>query len=814
MTIEKLIALIQAGKVDAVLDLIEKTPAKERAALLPGVRAARTETRAGTPQRKAAEAAVFALGTLEDAMSLGWADQEWQVAVAQRFKPPFASRLAEAHLERAQDIGLVQALVVGGVCPRPSNDAYIVALMAAQDAIWWQDGKVLRSYDVEILEHMLAQDPALVTEGIIWRVFEVEGTGEHNLASMEKYRGPAWSDLFVRLSQDGRASRDRLLDRTLETLGRDWPQFRSGWFSRFHDRLAPTVAERAARCDRYLGLLSSRIPPTAALALASLEILWKAGQVDAGKLVNGLRPLASAAAKGMVLKVLALAEQAASREPKILPAVRQLVAGAVKHADAAVQKKALALAARLGAGTVLAGAEALVAPSNRAALGQLTGAVAKARSTPKKRAAAPRLSPLDPSRRIVPIATCDELVQQIAHVLENDDPDELERVLDGLARLSGELVAAPKILAALVKRARRVNEPPQTEVARWLQRLAGVEVVPVDWESPVIRFLQARTDELIARTVAITPLSTPTHAGGFIDPEVLAARLTAWPKAQPPSVCDVQAARLRVGPLAPKALLARLDRLGGREPFLATPTWRVERRDSDGWVFHDFFVEVKPRPPAGKAPADFTRRLWDKGRFSGQIEGASSLPRMAFSLWPWASETWCAIGASAIANNLDWSEASWSDAAFLEKLLDPLTTFGPWAQRLLALGLASKETGHATLSVDALVAAFQSGRLEPASFGKNCAALMATGIIKAARWSKTFAQAAGADDQVAAAVVESLQHTFTGDAARAPRDLGKLLACLAELSVDHPVPLPAATRSYLEALPGGGEVARGKKALL
>ena len=65
-----------------------------------------------------------------------------------------------------------------------------------------------------------------------------------------------------------------------ESLARDFAAFRAGWFSRFHDQLKPTDAERAARADAYLRLLGSGIGSTVTFAVKAVEKLAKKGAVD------------------------------------------------------------------------------------------------------------------------------------------------------------------------------------------------------------------------------------------------------------------------------------------------------------------------------------------------------------------------------------------------------------------------------------------------------------------------------------------------------------------------------------------------------
>ena len=75
---------------------------------------------------------------------------------------------------------------------------------------------------------------------------------------------------FVSLAARDPAMRERLLDVSLAALARDFSTYRAGWFSRFHESLAPTDEERAQRTDAYLGLLRSRVGPTVSMAVAAL----------------------------------------------------------------------------------------------------------------------------------------------------------------------------------------------------------------------------------------------------------------------------------------------------------------------------------------------------------------------------------------------------------------------------------------------------------------------------------------------------------------------------------------------------------------
>ena len=91
----------------------------------------------------------------------------------------------------------------------------------------------------------------------------------------DKPKNVSWEVALVELAKEGRISRERLLDATIDGLSRDLHELRARWFAMLHDRLEPTSEELAARVTRYRDLLGSRNPSTVAFALPSRQ---KAGE--------------------------------------------------------------------------------------------------------------------------------------------------------------------------------------------------------------------------------------------------------------------------------------------------------------------------------------------------------------------------------------------------------------------------------------------------------------------------------------------------------------------------------------------------------
>jgi hypothetical protein len=382
---------------------------------------------------------------------------------------------------------LVRRFVRQGLCRTPQTDHYVLGMIVGLCAYYDTKNTIYSN---------LLNDPDLL-QNDIWRLFEVEGDKEFCLASRDKYsRGDNhWSYALLRLAQEQKLSRARLLDASLDALQRDFAQFHAGWFSQFHEALEPTPKERQERYDAYLALLASKIPPTVSFALKAIRILVAEDKIDLRALASAIKPALLSRQKGTARLALQLLEQAARTQPEVTAEMGTLAAEALAHESPDVQGHALSLlekhASPMSAELTRTLIERLdqVAASHRSRLQKLISVAAsdteeapiKTRAknrtdgtqetTLRKRAEAldkkwralagvdellrvlengqctipsldldPLAIPrLDPDRQIKPIEELDELIDIFAHVLEEpDDPTEVERVLDGVSRLCGQ----------------------------------------------------------------------------------------------------------------------------------------------------------------------------------------------------------------------------------------------------------------------------------------------------------------------------------------------------------------------------------------
>jgi hypothetical protein len=544
-------ATIQAGDAPAVLALLRAETPVQRAAHRAGLvrmvkllQEARWRPDGGDwgarptrEQQRSMDTAILLCGTTAD-VAEAWVDDDVLVSVGTEFRPRSLDGLADALLKGSPlKIRTVQRLIVAGLAERPDSDDYALGLIALPQV----------TRDAGTLSAMFAADPSL--RAVLPRVFGIEGTGDVSLSSSDKYShaSMAWGPILLTLVEDGLATREGLLDRTLDALERDWPQYRAGWFSRFHGELAPTDDELRARLPRYLALCASRIAPTVTLALAVLKQIDTAAPIDGDSLLDALRPVMASAVKAQIEAALKLVDRAVAREPRLASQAADVAAIGVLHDAAPVQAAVLARLTRWGVDDALRarleGLAAGIAATNRAALQSLIANADVDASEAAAPAAPTRIvtsrGPLDPiadDRRVAPIADPNELVDCIAHVFEHaEDVENFERAVAGLLTVAP--LADRALFAPVLKRAASMERLLPRELARLLRFVVSSEAAPgsvsIDHRghrSPLERLLVDRIDELALMSRngrTLEPLDTPSHRGGYIAADLLARRWQA-----------------------------------------------------------------------------------------------------------------------------------------------------------------------------------------------------------------------------------------------------------------------------------------------
>lgn len=814
-----------------------------------------------------------------------------------QFRPPLSAVPLHKQLYGDHDwhyAYVIHRAIVAGLVERPETDEYI-------DALFYGD---LRDESNVVLKHVDA-DPGVAPS--LLKLFEREGTSDGSFAAREKYcHDPElyWSHAFLTLCERGVYTRAQLLDKTLGALACDWPQFKSGWFSRFHEQLRPAVDEMAVQADRYLALCHSRIAPTAGMALQAVAALYNAGRVEGEAVCEAAAPVASATAKAQVLAALELLGQVAKNEPALAHRASGVAVQALAHTAADVQKKTIAFLTTWGldeGGQELARSYLpFVSAVNRPALAQLVGEAAApwpaetaSAAIGATVAAPPRpISPLDASRALPPMEHIPDLIERMAYALENPaDIDEWERVAGALVRLAPIAAADRPAFLALQKRAKKLEwttKPLGFALTRVMAAALDGEdtaesamAMPGEAHIFVEHFIVPRTRGLIAQALAcqgLTPLSTPTHLGGFIDPRELLARIQAHQQAgaQAPIPEQVQAlmrlvpeqrdadaahaalteahgikepdplvqalryalgdvgikvpqdaatrplflasARIRSPHADDPATLAAYGDLGPDGPRHAQLDWQVQTETTEhDHTFDDFHITHEPalQAQAHSQPHHVALALCAM-HLTDRPRWAEQEAHIHFaaSLLPSGLEPLLAEATRTIASNLDWWEAQWQNRAYLDLLLEPTTPFTPMARLLLAVALAGKEPGQTALAVDALVLGVQDGRLDITALGETLARLWATPLVKGPRYAKSLTAAAQAHAAMPAAVFALLCAMAQAPASGERKDLAPLLELLLELRLGHQLPLPAGTRAALAAMKLGGKGKTAQQQLL
>lgn len=789
---------------------------------------------------EAVGAAEWACGGFDGPLQI-YLSADLVVVLAQHFRPPGLRGVGPRLLPHR--IQALQQLLSAGLVDRPEGDDYVLALMELPLAHRRRRGQRTVEFD-----ELLAEDPGLPAQ--LLRFFDIEGTAEVSLSSVEKYgkRGDGdWNDLLLGLCQRGVFTRATLLDRALAALERDWPQFRAGWFSRFHDRLAPRVDEMTPLVARYLSLCHSRIPPTAALAVRALKPLLAAHAVAPADLLTALPPVLTSGVKAQVLAALKLLDAAVVRQPALASEAAAAVCGALMHEAAELQVAALDRVQRWGADHAVQALMRQHAGGIAAVHRPLFEALASSSKSPEPvapastppPAAARRPEPLDEDRRLPPLTDLADLVQRTAHALEHDDdPDTFEWVLDGLVRLAPLQPETRRLLAPLFKRARKVRTPLARELSRlliWLQDGHAPSAREVHGALPsrpsALWRLSEHIDDLIALAAegrGLGALATPTHRRGFIEATALRQRWQAFEAAgvQPPAR-EWQLALLRLAPGAESDALRTALGLGPATPMPGTPfSWRVTWQthplpDDKSFRAYTFHVDGD-RAGRDSDPDDWCSARLEPVGWEGLFGrpwavGGDSVAEVRWmaTLTPSSLQAFFAEGARLVGQGLQWSEVAWQQRAYLEPLLDPAVPLGPMGTLLLALGLGESEPGRVAIAVDALVGAAADGRLDVNALGEELARLTWASVMPAARLRKSLAAAATRSDTTRRQVLQ-LMHALCAVAGSGPTPRGhaSLLELLLELSLDLQQPLPSATLATLAALDIGGKGVATKARLI
>lgn len=639
---ETLRAASEARDAAAIRVLLAEMPEADRAELLSVARAvvAATKREGIDAARHLDPTLLIAYGILpvSDIRKLGWRTNWIPDGLVHVLRRRSQDRLIPIVEHLLDDVGgrpawrAVRPLVQEGIVPRPDRPSYTITMLSG---VAYDDVDALR-----------ADDPGLL-DVEVWRLFEVEGGGENSLANYEKFHGDRWGAIFRDLAARDPEMRQRLLDASLAALGRDFSTYRAGWFSRFHETLAPTDDERARRADAYLGLLRSRVGSTVSLAVTALARIQQSGRLPPSDVLERIAPVLVESPVGTAKAGLGIVGRAGTGSTDLARQAAIVATDALANASPDIQRAAIVLIGRLvgkpdeAVARAVADRLADIAASQRSAavaLIALLGGepVAGSPTTPTIHPAVAvqqNRSPIDPDRAIEPVTSIEALVDLAVSVLETGEPaDDVERVLDAVGTLGADKPEQfARLTAPIAKRARTIlarrESYPLTgfdsraDIAAVLLAWATGELAKPDSAHPSVdpgagAFLSARAREVavaVAGGRSFVAVAAPTHLGGWIDPVLLVQRLAAR---QPASRLDLVAALLRLAPdgrdgargsaagLAGEVGAVVRYALGGDEQIGSAAAWWVAAARVRAPGQDDMAVENRhPRlgPDAGRA---------------------------------------------------------------------------------------------------------------------------------------------------------------------------------------------------------------------
>jgi hypothetical protein len=580
--------------------------------------------------------ALFALASWSEAQRIrawhvaprygkGQRDREHLFQVLNDRKPDWLGKWADKELEDPNfgDWDFVRSLVRAQLCPKPQGESYILRMLFG-----------IRNLGVgRSLKDWLIADPDLLHDEI-WRIFEVSparGTimniGDITYVPPGNHPSYSWSKALLELAADGKLERQRLLAASLGSLLKNTEARNTAWFAKFHELLEPTAEERLTLQSSYLQLLSHPVPAVVGMALDALSILEKATKLDAVGFVDGVAAVFHLQPKAQPMSAVKILGRITARQKAQASKIAAALLAGLAHPDAQVQQ---ALVEQLGklneeANALivaqLPGMLASLAPSVQEQAGKLVRTPVGQALELDSQAGKPDLfeealrapSPwreqagidavlqafegageltavafdpmavprLDPTQRVEPIQTLDELIERLTIAVETlDDAIEFELLLDGMSRLCDQRPADfDARVAPLVLRSEAMmhqgtlptttglglRSPLIRVVRQWCGKDAATAREDRD---SILGFLDVRLGILLLRlreNRAAPLLACPTHRPGWIDAQEMLSRLR-WHEQHgvEPGQHDFIQGILRLAPDHRAETLTQARELGGK----------------------------------------------------------------------------------------------------------------------------------------------------------------------------------------------------------------------------------------------------------
>ncbi len=794
---------------------------------------------------EASALAVVATAKAEQLAKIDWQqlpdskeDLDWLATLKPRALENFGDVLMENRIARFY---LVRDLLTRKLCRKPENDQYIVGLIMAGRGFYTK-----ASGNISLHDWLLANPDVL--EEDIWRIFEIEGDQENSLAAVDKYSTiKPWSSALVALTKSGHLSKQRLLEASLSALNRGFNQFKSGWFSRFHEELEPSQEEREVLTEGYARLLGSSTPPTVAFAVKALEQIDNKRPLPEDLLLKHLTPALVSSSKSTTAAAIRLIERALKRNNNFATSACLMIVSSLQHDSPDIQAKVMTLLEKWGdqndsaLKTAISSYIETAAPSVRARMQTWTNQTPQKSDRPSlfakyvMEAASKPGWPLVCMPAVEPLESIQSILSQAGYCLEHaDDVDEIERVLDSIARTpilpseSFKALSAPlkqratKLLAASRWLAPHFGNGQSLQllfadfIQNWLALCQNLksEGPRTTTLHPGLRLMAMRMSHIHKRLkngIFLPLLSTPTHFGGWINPAQFLEREKLWNETKStPDQFDLLLAVLRIPVgetevLSKSRLLKRkeitgvLELLTGEDSSSSDPNAALTR------------LTTTLLEPLNKE----TGLELLSGALADRCDDHALLEWIAIAC-PRLRECFFAAAIKRAAAAVTyWSAEDRVIKVYLKVLTASGAPLEEKALTLLSIGLILSDPECCGMARDAVIIAIEERRLDLPKFAFEVSAYLHSQRSMPKRLAKSLGEIARVSDVHSDAVARIIELSLRGDFTKAARELSSLLELLQELLISQERKLDDENaRAYLQSITRGGKTAQLAKKLL
>jgi hypothetical protein len=579
----------------------------------------------------ACELATLGLGLSKDVARISVFEYWWDksedllIKVLDDRRPDWADGWLRKRLEITSDgvwfsWDLLRDLIDRGICQKPDVEGYWHLMARGLGDRRWDESEPTPILDA-LHEKAEYRDD-------VWRFFEFEieiFIGTYDKTRREQGR-ETWSSAIIKLANEGVLDRDRLLNECLVPLLKNLKNYTLSGFARMHEDLKPTADEMAERQNKYQELLAVESTSMVGFGVKMLKKLADANNLDIESFLKSCWIVFSVKTKAPAKTVLTIYKKIVDANPEKKSQITAILAEhATTHEADDISEVALKLLEKWKEdwadsvpGTLsdkstqmpssvqvnlreLIGTlpdEPIIHESSQSGFEERIDTCKKVVQRLSKEIVIPagiddvlasldtgewpppldfdcfQTGVLDRAAPVEPIQTADDLLDRVAHAIEDIDTAlEAERILDGISRLHNVIPENFERRSAPIANrfspydrerfeAGELSVNIASDTVRLLiwQWLRGVK--PVSFVGRIYRFIagpdgmdaffHGRVEAVRRRmgegTVAPV-LSFPTHSPAWVDPVVFVERWLECEKAGvEPDIHDVIQGLLRLAP--------------------------------------------------------------------------------------------------------------------------------------------------------------------------------------------------------------------------------------------------------------------------